>query len=194
MSKFKLTYFNGGGRADQVRAVFLYTNTEFEDERLSFEEFGKKKVSGEFPFGSVPVLQHGDFQLAQGCAITQYVSQVLGVWPTDAKESAFALQITLAAEDARQKFYSFYFMKDGEEKDKKKKDAIDALGVWQKNCAKLLGNKKFFGGDKISGADLAIFTVFFSIFKPLQIPLEKELDEFTTRVHDSSDKLKAYFK
>lgn len=49
MSKFKLTYFNGRGRAEPIRMIFAAKNQSFEDERLTFDEFKKRKPS--YPFG-----------------------------------------------------------------------------------------------------------------------------------------------
>jgi glutathione S-transferase len=95
---YKLTYFNAGGRADQIRALFIYTGTKYEDERISNEEFLKRKENGDLPFGSLPVLQHGDYKISQGVAINQYVSQKLGLWPKDLEESNYSLFISLAAE------------------------------------------------------------------------------------------------
>jgi hypothetical protein len=68
MSKPELIYFNAKGRAEQIRLCLVHAGVDFTDTRLSgFEEFGKRKMEGEFLFGSVPVLKDGDFQLAQGC-------------------------------------------------------------------------------------------------------------------------------
>lgn len=191
---FKVTYFDGGGRADQIRTVLLYTNTSFEDERLPGEEFYKRKMSGEFPFGSVPVLTHGDFKLAQGVACVQYASEITGVWPKDLKESALALSIVLGAEDARQKYYQFYFEKNEETKSLKKKEFETYIATWQKCILKFLEGKKFFFGDKVTGADLAVFTNFVGQIKPSGFAVEKELDEWVERVYASSEAIQKYYK
>jgi glutathione S-transferase len=189
----KVTYFNAGGRADQVRCVFLFAGKEFTDERLTGEDFGKKKMNGDFPFGSVPMLTDGDFHLAQGVACVQYASQVCGLWPTDIKEAAHALSLALYGEDARMKFYTWYFCKD-DTKDAKKIELDTYNAAFQKNLLKHLNGKLFFGGDKVNGADLALFTVFVGAIKLAGLHVEKELDEWVERIFAKSDAIAKYYK
>ena len=51
----KLLYFNLGGRAEHIRLLLNHAKVQFEDIRLSFEEFGKLKADGRFPAGQVPI-------------------------------------------------------------------------------------------------------------------------------------------
>lgn len=58
---------------------------------------------------SKPKLQEdGDFILAQGTSIVQYVAKKLDLWPTDLKLSALSLSIILAVEDGRIKLKIHY--------------------------------------------------------------------------------------
>lgn len=43
MPKYVLTYFNIRGRAEPTRLVFKVAGVEFEDRRLTFEEWGAMK-------------------------------------------------------------------------------------------------------------------------------------------------------
>ena len=48
--KYVLTYFNVRGRAEATRLLFKAAGVEFEDRRITFEEWGKQKeelISGE---------------------------------------------------------------------------------------------------------------------------------------------------
>jgi len=48
---FKIIYFQGYGRAEATRMALAHANVAFEDERLTYEEFGPRKAAGEFPNG-----------------------------------------------------------------------------------------------------------------------------------------------
>ena len=53
--KPKLYYFDSYGRAEVIRMLLHLTKTDFEDIRLSQEEFAQMKEEGFFPNGQVPV-------------------------------------------------------------------------------------------------------------------------------------------
>ena len=51
---YSLHYFDGRGRAEIIRLIFVYAGQKFRDIRHSFEEWPKLK--SEMPLGQVPVL------------------------------------------------------------------------------------------------------------------------------------------
>jgi glutathione S-transferase len=53
----KLYYFDLYGRAEGIRMLLNHAKVEFEDVRLSPEDFGKLKNEGKFEFGQVPALE-----------------------------------------------------------------------------------------------------------------------------------------
>jgi len=53
--KIKLTYFNIEAAAEKVRLALVMTGTEFEDNRLSFEEWQPLKPST--PYGQLPIME-----------------------------------------------------------------------------------------------------------------------------------------
>jgi prostaglandin-H2 D-isomerase / glutathione transferase len=54
---YKLTYFPVCGRGGPLRQAFTIAGVDFEDERISFAEFGARKAADAFPYGMVPVLE-----------------------------------------------------------------------------------------------------------------------------------------
>jgi len=66
-SKLKLTYFPGGGRAEAIRLAFFVADIPFEDERITNEQFSKRK--GLLPFGQLPILEVDGVVIAQSHAI-----------------------------------------------------------------------------------------------------------------------------
>lgn len=54
----KITYFQGYGRAEFIRMMFYMSETPFENNELTFEDWPAQKGSGYFdPFQSMPVLE-----------------------------------------------------------------------------------------------------------------------------------------
>lgn len=43
MPQFKLTYFDGPGRAELIRLIFAAAKVDFEDHRFGFDEWAKIK-------------------------------------------------------------------------------------------------------------------------------------------------------
>jgi len=184
LGKFKLIYLPVGGRGDQIRLIFKYTGTEFEDERIPFEEIQKRTENGELPFGQVPVLHHDGFVLAQACAIVKYVSQILKIWPEDPNLSATAMSLTLSAEDFRIKMFAFYFEKDEERKKKKLQEVTEWAKSYQENLEKMLDKKRFFFGDNATGADLAVFQAF-NIWKNFKMPVTERIEQFYSAIMEN---------
>lgn len=191
-SKPKLTYFNLQGRGEQVRILFAFAGVEFEDNRVEFKDW--PSIKGSTPFGSMPVLEDGDFVLAQGPAIVQYVAQKYNIWPSDPKLSALSLSLILAVEDARIIAGPLGFIKDEEEKKKKLKEVVEKLtSQWQKSFSKILGDKKFFTGDSISAADLVFYETASGLAKRIGLKYEENLQGLLDRVANH-DKIKSHYE
>ena len=65
----KLTYFDVNGRSDGIRAMLAHAGADYEDNRLSFPQFGEMKQQGCFPMGSVPVWDEDGFCMPDSGAI-----------------------------------------------------------------------------------------------------------------------------
>ena len=79
MTKYKLIYFNFRGRAEVARHLFDLAGQEFEDKRLSFDEW--RSFKADFPFQQLPVLEVTEeqdgktYRIAQSHAITRFLAQ-----------------------------------------------------------------------------------------------------------------------
>ncbi|ETN80925.1 glutathione S-transferase protein [Necator americanus] len=76
MVHYKLTYFDGRGAAEIIRQIFVLAGQEYEDIRLSHDEWPKYK--NEMPFGQLPVLEVDGKKLAQSFAIARFVAKKFG--------------------------------------------------------------------------------------------------------------------
>lgn len=74
MPKYRLTYFNGRGRAEVTRLMFALAGVEFEDKRIQGEEWPALKPSKVF-FSSL--LTHG-FSKNPGHRSDKYIHRLLG--------------------------------------------------------------------------------------------------------------------
>ena len=98
MPKLKLTYFDiHGGRGEPARLALFIGGVPFEDERVSFKEFGAKREG--YPFKRVPLLQIDDIELSQCNSINRYVGKLAGLYPDDPLQAAYCDETMDAVED-----------------------------------------------------------------------------------------------
>jgi len=158
MSKPKLTYFGIEGRGEPARLAFAIGGVEFEDHRISFQEWGALKPK--MPWGSIPVLEHNGKTLAQSNAINRYVGRLTGLYPTDAWEAGKADEAMDAVEDLANKISPTITMPDGPEKLSKRAELASGpvpfyLGGLERELTANGG--KFFAGKALSVADLKVY-------------------------------------
>jgi glutathione S-transferase len=158
--EYILNYFPVAGRGNQIKLIFEYTNQKYKNNIINFKDLPKLKKEGRFPFGQIPTIEKGNFMLAQGPAIVEYLSKKYGVWPKSEEEAALAMSIVLSCEDMRIKGVELYFSKNTEEKEKLKRVYEKVLGNWMNNITKILGEKKYLFENRITGADLAVLDIF----------------------------------
>ena len=101
---YRLFYWAKRGRGEQVRLLLNELGQDYEDVHIPMsEEFLKikKEGPGTLYFGSVPMLQDGDFKLVQGPAIMNYLGRKHGIMPSDPQAAAKTEAMVLGAEDMR---------------------------------------------------------------------------------------------
>ncbi|KAE9092261.1 hypothetical protein PF010_g17874 [Phytophthora fragariae] len=85
--KLKLTYFPLPGRAEPIRLAFYIGGIDFEDERLSFDEFAE--VKSRLPFNQLPMLEVDGEAISQSLAILRFAGSITGLYPTTDPLAAF---------------------------------------------------------------------------------------------------------
>ncbi|KAL0280898.1 UNVERIFIED_CONTAM: hypothetical protein PYX00_002056 [Menopon gallinae] len=83
--KYKLTYFQITGLGECIRFLLSYGNIEFEDVRVTWEEWNN--VKPKMPFGKVPVLEIDGKELHQSAAICRYLAKKMNLCGKDDWES-----------------------------------------------------------------------------------------------------------
>jgi glutathione S-transferase len=98
MASYKLSYFDfSGGRGEPIRILFHAAGIEFEDDRLSFEQFAQMRKST--PFDSVPVLRMDNITVTQSNAIMRYLGKLAGLYPTDEQQALYCDEVMDAVEN-----------------------------------------------------------------------------------------------
>lgn len=85
MVAIKLIYFNFKARAEPTRLALTIGGYEFEDERVTFEEFKERRETGVYPFKSLPVMAVDGDMYAESDAMLRYAGKLSGLYPKDAR-------------------------------------------------------------------------------------------------------------
>ena len=165
----KLIYFDLNARASFIRALLFHAKVEFEDVRISFEEFyGGKKEELKPEFGQLPLLVLDDGTvLSQSYSIARYLGKTYGYYPEDASEA----YLVDNAVDGMTDFYKGLIpMLETKDEEAKKEifgkwvagDYPRILAIYENKLEKN-GNNKHFVGDKWTIADFVVGGVFFNL-------------------------------
>ena len=155
----QLSYFPARGRAEFTRLCLSAGKVAFEDERMSFEDFGAKKASGELPMGQLPTLTVDGVQYSQSISIARYSAKISGIYPAGEVAQLKCDMVVDCFSDLRDTFAPFRTMKP-EEKDAAYPAAIEKAEQQCAKIEKLLEGSGLFVGDAITMADVACFAVF----------------------------------
>eukprot|EP01132_Coremiostelium_polycephalum_P001478 gene1478-1865_t len=143
-----LTYFNGQGKGEIIRLILAYTNTKFNDNRVTEINDDLRK---ELPYGQLPVFRDGDLYIAQSIAIARYVAEKTGIQGKTPQQRAQIDEIVDSFGDIGSAFSQ---SKDDAEKLNKFKTVTipKFLGVWEKR----LTEHKYIAGENFTWGDVVI--------------------------------------
>ncbi|KAF7988003.1 hypothetical protein HCN44_007497 [Aphidius gifuensis] len=158
MSSYKLTYFNMTGRAEPIRYMLSYAGIDFEDKRVSFEEWSSLKA--EMPLGQMPVLEIDGKIYNQSKSIYIYLGKKLNIAGDNYEEDYEINNAVDTMDDLKHPLTTWYFEKDATTKETLKEKAFSKidllLGKLEETVKK---NNGYFVGGKLTWADLA-FTAY----------------------------------
>lgn len=158
MPRYKLTYFNfDGGRAEPVRIAFHAGGIAFDDNRLSFPEFGAMCES--LRFKAVPVLEVDGVSVTQSNAICRYVGKLAKLYPEDALQALYCDEALDAVEDISQHIGATIGL-EGEALQKARQQLVDGrLSTNIKGLGEMLarGGGSYFADGRMTVADLKVF-------------------------------------
>ncbi len=99
---YRLFYWALRGRGEQVRLLLNELEQDYEDVHVvkdaDFQRM-QREGPGTLDFGSVPMLQDGDFKLVQGPVIMNYLGRKHAIMPSDFQAAAKTEAMVLGAEE-----------------------------------------------------------------------------------------------
>jgi len=158
MSSYKLTYFDiDGGRAEPIRIAFYTAGIDFEDNRISFPEFGEMRSGTRF--NSVPVLEIDGAQVSQSNALSRYVGKMAGLYPADDLQALYCDEVLGALEDLSHYIVRTFGLQ-GKELQQAREKLVDGwLPIYLRGLDGLLvrGGGEYFADNQLTVADLKAF-------------------------------------
>ena len=154
----KLVYFPLGGKAEYIRFLLIHAKVEFEDVRLSFEEFGAAKGEGKYAEGLPIYISDDGHEMKQSFAILRALGREHGYYGGSTHETYEVDYIMENLQDFSTTSTLGAFWNDGvtPEAIKTVVETVDwYLGVIEKKFA--AHGKTFLTGEKITIADFALF-------------------------------------
>ena len=158
MTSYKLTYFDfDGGRAEAIRIAFHTAGIKFEDNRLSFPEFGEMRQSTRF--NSVPVLEIDGAAVTQSSALGRYVGKMAGLYPKDDLQALYCDEVMDALEDLSHYIVQTFGLQEEELRLAREKLVEGWLSVYLRGLDELLarGGGQYFADNGLTMADLKTF-------------------------------------
>lgn len=183
MSKPRLFYFDAPvSRGEECRLAFSIAGLDFEDVRLSREQWLAMKPTA--PFGAVPILEMaGKAPLAHSNAILGWIGSQSSLLPKDPFDAAHHVAMMEAVEELRFELGTTLFIADEAAKKKAREDAAaTTIPEWAAKVEKLVVGP-FFGGEAISVADVKLYMI-------TRWLTGGRLDHIPTTVLDAFPKLK----
>lgn len=159
MAKYKLTYFDiHGGRGEPIRIALHAAKQNFEDNRISFPEFGEMRK--QFRFSAVPTLEIDGKLITQSNAISRYVGKLAGLYPDDPLQALYCDEALGAVEDLTHYYVQTFGLKGDELKQAREQLMNGRLTTFINGFAELLerGGGQYLADQQLTIADLKLFT------------------------------------
>ena len=162
MAKYTLIYFNGRGRAEVTRLVFAQAGVEYEDRRLTYEEWEEMKPTT--PTGTIPILEVDGKAFPGSGPILRFVAERHGLAGTNDLENLQLAGIVDTIADLHIKIMTFRFEKDETRKAQLQKELTEThipryLGILEKWAGANNSAGGWLYGPKVTYADITLFVM-----------------------------------
>lgn len=158
MSTYKLTYFDfNGGRGEPVRIAFHAAGIEFEDHRISFDEFVECRDG--MRFRCVPTLEIDGVEVTQSNSMLRFIGKKAGLYPEDDLQALYCDETMAAVEDLLHQVVHTFGLEGDELKAAREKLVDGWLTTYIKGLGELLerGGGDYFADNRLTVADLKVY-------------------------------------
>ena len=168
MATYKLTYFNAMGRAELARYIFAQAGQQYEDKRVTGEEFAEMKPN--LWTGSIPVLEVDGKPLSGSRSIARFLAERFDLAGCNDFENAQLDSIIDVLDDFGQKLIPAFFGKDEEQKAAAKKALFEEFvpkyfGIIEKRITENSCDEGWIFGKKITYVDMRVALTFGGLAK-----------------------------
>ncbi|XP_070540881.1 glutathione S-transferase-like isoform X2 [Ptychodera flava] len=160
-----LYYFDVRARAEPIRLILHYSGIQFDDRRLTNEEWGNIKKNGEFcgHFGQLPYAEVNGEAISQSKALIRFAAREAGVLGENAWEIARADSLVDTENDILMALARVEFSTGDDAEAMKAEFVGTTLPLKMARLEKTLeannGGKGFLVGNKVTHADFVLFNV-----------------------------------
>jgi glutathione S-transferase len=157
MTNLKLSYFDfHGGRGEPARLALSMGGIAFEDDRVAFADWERRKEAT--PFGSLPVLEVDGKTLSQSNAINRYVGRLVDLYPSDCWQAALCDEAMDAVEDVLSEIAPTMFLPEEEKKARREALAAGPIPFYLTRLQQRLEahGGRYFANDRLTVADLKV--------------------------------------
>ena len=158
MADYKLTYFDfPGGRGEPIRIAFHAAGIEFDDHRISFEEFMQTRES--MRFNCAPVLHVDGVEVTQSNAMLRFVGKHAGLYPENSLQALYCDEAMDAVEDLLHQIVHTFGLEGEELESAREKLKNGWLTIFIKGLSEILerGGGEYFADNRLTVADLKVF-------------------------------------
>jgi prostaglandin-H2 D-isomerase / glutathione transferase len=158
MAKLKLTYFDfHGGRGEPARLALSIGGIAFEDDRVAFTDWERRKP--DTPFGGLPVLEVDGQIVAQSNAINRYVGKLADLYPSDPWQAALCDEAMEAVEDIASEIGATFNLPEEQKKAQRKALVEGPIPFYLTRLQQRLEahGGRYCAADRLSVADLKVF-------------------------------------
>jgi glutathione S-transferase len=157
MAKLKLTYFDfHGGRGEPARIALSMGGIAFEDDRVAFADWERRKEAT--PFGGLPVLEVDGRTVSQSNTINRYVGKLVDLYPSDSWQAALCDEAMDAVEDVLSEIVPTMFLPEEEKKTRREALASGPIPFYLARLQQRLEahGGRYFADDRLTVADLKV--------------------------------------
>ena len=157
MSQYKLTYFNGRGRAELTRLIFAQAGVQYEDKRIAKEEWPELKPKT--PNGFLPILEIDGKTLPGSIPIARFVAERFGLAGSNDIENTEIAGVMDCLTDLVTSFLKVLFEKDETRKAELKKKFDEEDGPKFLSFLEKRVTDGWLYGSKVTYVDIAFWDI-----------------------------------